>query len=167
MSHELVLSGGRVVDPESGLDHVADVGIDGATITAVGDALDGAKTVDVSGLVVAPGFIDLHSHAQTLPGRRLQACDGVTTALDLEAGRAPVELAYAAEAEAGSPINYGFSASWAAARMHAVAGGPLDGGAGALFRRLAGPEWQQAATATQLAEILDQISADLAAGAIG
>ena len=72
-----------------------DVGIDGDSVTAVGDRLDGATIVDVRGLVVAPGFIDLHSHAQTLPGRRLQACDGVTTALDLEAGRAPVEVAYA------------------------------------------------------------------------
>src|SRR3954451_14168962 len=155
------------MDPEAGLDRVCDVGIDGGSIAAIGDGLAGTTAVDVRGLVVAPGFIDLHSHAQTLPGRRLQACDGVTTALDLEAGRAPVELAYATEAETGSPINYGFSASWAAARMHAVAGGPLDGGAGALFRGLAGPEWQQAATATQLAGILDQISADLAAGAIG
>ena len=68
----------------------------------------------MSGLVVAPGFIDLHSHAQTLPGRRLQACDGVTTALELEAGRAPVDRAYAREAQRGSPIHFGFSASWAA-----------------------------------------------------
>ena len=97
-------------------------------VTAVGDGLDGATTVDVGGLVVAPGFVDLHSHAQTLPGQRLQACDGVTTALDLEAGRAPVELAYAREAQRGSPINYGFSASWAAARMHVLADAPLDGG---------------------------------------
>ena len=89
----------------------------------------------MSGLVVAPGFIDLHSHAQTLPGRRLQACDGVTTALELEAGRAPVDLAYAREARRGSPIHFGFSASWAAARMHVVAGGALDGGAGRDLRR--------------------------------
>ena len=129
--------------------------------------LDGATTVDVGGLVVAPGFVDLHSHAQTLPGRRLQACDGVTTALDLEAGRAPVELAYAREAKRGSPINYGFSASWAAARMHVIADGPLDGGAAAIFGGLVGTEWQQAATAAQVARILDQISTDLAAGAIG
>ena len=147
MSHDLVLAGGRVVDPETGFDRVCDVGIDGDSVTAVGDRLDGATTVDVGGLVVAPGFVDLHSHAQTLPGRRLQACDGVTTALDLEAGRAPVEIAYAREAKRGSPINYGFSASWAAARMHVVADGPLDGGAAAIFGGLVGTEWQQAATA--------------------
>ena len=167
MSHDLVLAGGRVVDPETGFDRVCDVGIDGDSVTAVGDRLDGATTVDVGGLVVAPGFVDLHSHAQTLPGRRLQACDGVTTALDLEAGRAPVEIAYAREAKRGSPINYGFSASWAAARMHVIADGPLDGGAAAIFGGLVGTEWQQAATAAQVARILDQISTDLAAGAVG
>jgi hypothetical protein len=167
MSHALVLAGGRVVDPETGLDRVCDVGIDGDSITAVGDHLDGATTVDVGGLVVAPGFVDLHSHAQTLPGRRLQACDGVTTAFDLEAGRAPVELAYAREATRGSPINYGFSASWAAARMHVLADRPLDGGAAAIFGGLAGTEWQQAASAAQVTRILEQISSDLAAGAVG
>src|SRR6476646_7235239 len=118
MSHELVLAGGRVVDPETGLDRVCDVGIDGDSVAAIDDGLEGATTIDVSGLIVAPGFVDLHSHAQTLPGRRLQACDGVTTALDLEAGRTPVELAYEREAKRGSPINYGFSAPLATARKH-------------------------------------------------
>ena len=167
MAHDVVLAGGRVVDPETGLDRVCDVGIDGDAITAVGDRLESATTVDVGGLVVAPGFVDLHSHAQTLPGRRLQACDGVTTALDLEAGRAPVALAYADEANRGSPINYGFSASWAAARMHAIGDVPLDGSAAAIFGGLVGPDWQQAASAPQLARILDQIETDLTAGAIG
>ena len=167
MSHDLVLAGGRVIDPETGFDRVCDVGIDGQAVTAIGDGLDGATTVDVAGLVVAPGFVDLHSHAQTLPGRRLQACDGVTTALDLEAGRAPVEVAYAGEAERGSPINYGFSASWAAARMHVVADAPLDGGIAGIFGGLTGTKWQEAATPAQLARILDQISTDLAAGAVG
>ena len=167
MLHDLVLSGGRVLDPDTGLDGVLDVAVDGGSVTAIGERFDGAMTVDVGGLVVAPGFVDLHSHAQTLPGRRLQACDGVTTALDLEAGRAPVELAYASEAKRGSPINYGFSASWAAARMHVVADGPLDGGAAALFAGLGGTEWQHAASAPQVARILEQISTDLAAGAIG
>ena len=97
MAHDLVLSGGRVIDPETGLDRVCDVGVDGRRVSAIGDALEGDATFDVSGLVVAPGFIDLHSHAQTLPGRRLQACDGVTTALELEAGRAPVDRAYRAK----------------------------------------------------------------------
>ena len=167
MAHDVVLAGGRVIDPETGYDRVGDVGIDGDSVTAVGGRLDGATTVDVGGLVVAPGFVDLHSHAQTLPGRRLQACDGVTTALDLEAGRSPVELAYAREAQRGSPINYGFSASWAAARMHVMADRPLDGSMAAIFGGLIGTAWQQAASAAQLGRILDHLSTDLAAGAVG
>ena len=102
-----------------------------------------------------------------MPGRRLQACDGVTTALDLEAGRAPVERAYAREAQRGSPIHYGFSASWAAARMHVIADGPLDGGAAAIFGGLVGDRMAAGRDRTQLARILDQIATDLAAGAIG
>ncbi len=93
-THDVVLRGGRVVDPETGLDAVRDVAIDGGKIAAVSrDGLGGRTVIDVGGFVVAPGFIDLHSHAQTLAGRRLQACVGVTTALDLEASRAPIEAA--------------------------------------------------------------------------
>jgi cytosine/adenosine deaminase-related metal-dependent hydrolase len=165
--HDVVLRGGRVIDPESGLDAVRDVGIDGRSITAIGDVLEASTVVDVSGLVVAPGFIDLHSHAQTLPGRRLQACDGVTTALELEGGRAPIDPAYAREMNRGSPIHYGFSASWAVARMHVMAGGALDGGAAAVFAGMVGTEWQQAASDSEVARILEQLSLDLAAGAIG
>src|SRR5579862_6315413 len=127
--HDVVMGGGRVVDPESGLDAHRNVGISGSTVAAVTEgALDGTTVIDVSGLVVAPGFIDLHSHAQTLAGRRLQAHDGVTTALDLEAGRSPVEKAYDGETLLGSPIHYGFSASWASARMRALTGVVADGG---------------------------------------
>src|SRR5207344_250369 len=75
--------------------------------------------------------------------------------------------AYAKELQRGSPINYGFSASWAAARMHVIADGPLDGGAAALFNGLIGAAWQRAATETEVARILEQLSSDLAAGAIG
>ncbi|MBV8959099.1 MAG: D-glutamate deacylase, partial [Actinobacteria bacterium] len=130
-THEVVLRGGRVIDPETGLDGVRDVGLDGRRISAVSETpLEGRLVLDVSGNVVAPGFIDLHSHAQTLAGRRLQVCDGVTTVLDLEAGRAPVDAAYEREAVHGSPVHYGWSASWAAARMQVVMGVPPDAGFG-------------------------------------
>ncbi len=168
VTHDLVLRGGRVIDPETGLDAVRDVAIDGGRIVAITNGIDDASaSIDVGGLVVAPGFIDLHSHAQTLPGRRLQACDGVTTALDLEAGRAPLDLAYAEEADRGSPIHYGFSASWAAARMHAVAGVPLDGGMGPIMRNIGNPAWQGMCTDTERVRILEQLASDITAGGIG
>jgi cytosine/adenosine deaminase-related metal-dependent hydrolase len=156
-----------VLDPESGLDAVRDLAIDGDRIAEIGSDLSGDEVIDVAGLALAPGFIDLHSHAQSLPGRRLQAFDGVTTALELEGGRAPIEDAYAREAADGSPINYGFSASWAAARMAATTGVSLDGGMGTLFRKIGDPEWQRAASGPELAQILDRISRDVAAGSLG
>src|ERR1022692_4939594 len=84
---DVVIAGGRVVDPESGLDAVRNVGIRGGIVASITEKpLVGNDIVDASGLVVAPGFIDLHSHAQTLAGHRMQAFDGVTTSLELETG---------------------------------------------------------------------------------
>src|SRR5574341_1837005 len=110
--HDLVLRGGRVIDPETGLDGVRDVAVFGGRVTAVSEQpLPGGRVVEVSGLVVCPGFIDLHSHAQTVAEHRLQALDGVTTALELEGGVTPVAVAYERLAAEGRPLNYGASAS--------------------------------------------------------
>lgn len=79
--------------------------------------LDGRSTIDATGLVVAPGFIDLHAHGQELSGARMQAFDGVTTALELESGTLPVAAFYDRRAREGRPINYGTSASWLYARI--------------------------------------------------
>ena len=85
--YDLVLHGGRVIDPETGLDGVRDVGIEGDRVAAVSERpLEGKSEIDASFLVVAPGFIDLHSHSPTPLGERYQVMDGVTTALELEAG---------------------------------------------------------------------------------
>jgi N-acyl-D-aspartate/D-glutamate deacylase len=167
-SHTVALSGGLVIDPESMLDATMNVGITGRTISAVTESqLDAATTIDASGLVIAPGFIDLHSHAQTLAGRRLQAHDGVTTALDLEVGRSPIENAYAYEAAHGSPIHYGFSASWASARMQVLTGLVAGGGVKDAFAVLGNSGWRMPATRQQLSRMLALISEDLSHGAIG
>ncbi|MCY3599785.1 MAG: amidohydrolase family protein [Gemmatimonadetes bacterium] len=121
-SYDLVLAGGRVMDPESGLDAVRHVGIRDGTITAISESpLDGETVVDVSGLVVAPGFIDLHAHGQDLFSSQLQAQDGVTTALELESGTGDVDEWYASR-EGKAAIHYGATASHGAARRLALGG---------------------------------------------
>tara|TARA_Y100001968_G_scaffold306604_1_gene323575 strand:- start:780 stop:1940 length:1161 start_codon:yes stop_codon:yes gene_type:complete len=65
MEFDLLLKGGRVIDPKNDLDGPADVGVKDGKIAAVGPGLEGvaAKTVDVAGLYVTPGLIDIHLHA--------------------------------------------------------------------------------------------------------
>ncbi|WP_420632634.1 amidohydrolase family protein [Candidatus Palauibacter sp.] len=121
-SYDIVLSGGRVMDPESGLEAVRHVGIRDGTIAAISESpLDGATVVDVAGLVVAPGFIDLHAHGQDLYSSQLQARDGVTTALELEGGTGDVEEWYGSR-EGKAVIHYGATASHGAARRLALGG---------------------------------------------
>lgn len=123
---ELVLRGGRVIDPESGLDGVRDVGIEQGRITAVSETpLDADEIVDVSGLIVAPGFIDLHVHGQNAVSYDYMARDGVTTALDLEAGVHGI-ASFLAEREGQARIHYGASAGHIGSRVkvkHGISSG--------------------------------------------
>jgi N-acyl-D-aspartate/D-glutamate deacylase len=165
---DIVLRGGRVVDPASGLDAIRDVAVTGARVAEIRDGLPpGVVDVDVSGLVVTAGFVDLHSHVSDLAGLRLRALDGVTTALELEAGVTPVSSAYRNAAAEGRPVNYGFAASWAQARMQAVAGMRPGGSIGAFLASIADPRWQRPAEPSQISAMLDALSADLADGALG
>jgi hypothetical protein len=163
----VVLRGGRVIDPESGLDAVRDVAIAEGRM-AIGTGLGPAEAeFDVAGLVVTAGFVDLHSHVSDVAGLWLQALDGVTTALELEAGAAPVATAYRRAAEQGRPVNYGFATSWAQARMQAVAGIPPDGTLSGFMTNVADPAWQRAASPGEIGALLARLSADLADGALG
>jgi N-acyl-D-aspartate/D-glutamate deacylase len=166
--YDAVLRGGRVIDPESGLDAVRDVAVAGDRVVAVGIGLrPGRQEIDAAGQVVTAGFIDLHSHAHDLGSARLQAMDGVTTALELEAGVTPVAAAYAAAAAAGRPVNYGFAASWAMARMDVLADVKFDGSIGPLFANLGNPRWGRAASPPEIGRILGILEADVADGALG
>jgi hypothetical protein len=146
---------------------VADVAVSAGRIAAVGPGLDGKERLRADGLIVAPGFIDLHSHVHSIAGHRLPAHDGVTTALDLEAGASPVSLAYAQAAAAGRPLNYGFSASWTALRMEVLAGIPADGNAFTMLHSIGRPEWQRAARAPERDRLVGALERELAAGALG
>jgi N-acyl-D-aspartate/D-glutamate deacylase len=165
---DITLRGGRVIDPESGLDAVRDVAITRGRVTEIGDGLPPARAeYDVTGLVVTAGFIDLHSHVNDIAGLRLQARDGVTTALELEAGITPVDAAYTRAAAQGRPVNYGFATSWALARMETVAGIPMDGRLDTFLGNIASPAWQRRAEPAEVTAILARLSADLADGALG
>ena len=122
---DVVLSGGRVIDPETYLDGTFNVGINGGQIAAVSDQpLSGKQELDVSGMIVSPGFIDLHSHAVNIASNRIQAFDGVTSALELEGGILPIGEFYDNCAKEGRPINYGASAGWASGRLCDDESGP-------------------------------------------
>ncbi|WP_334142955.1 amidohydrolase family protein [Rhabdothermincola sp.] len=80
----LVISGGRVIDPASGFDAVADVGIDSDRIRSIStEPLVGTKVLDATGLVVAPGFIDVLSYEPNPYGVWNKVADGVTTNLGM------------------------------------------------------------------------------------
>src|SRR5690348_3722257 len=121
--YDVVIANGRIMDPESGLDAVRNVGISGGKIEAISSSgLQGKVVFDAKGLVVAPGFIDLHEHGQEERNYEFQAHDGVTTSLELEAGTDDVDKWYAAR-EGKSLINYGVSIGHIPVRMK-VMGGP-------------------------------------------
>jgi dihydroorotase len=116
-TYPLVLQGGRVMDPATGLDSVRNVAIrDGKIVAISAGPLKGAEVVDVAGKVVAPGFIDLHAHGQTTGDMEIQARDGVTTALEMEVGVYPVAPWYA-EMAGKAPLNYGATVSHITARF--------------------------------------------------
>ena len=123
--YDLVISGGEVMDPESNLSAVRNVGIrDGKVHVIATGSLEGNDAIDARGLVVAPGFIDLHAHGQDKENYEVQALDGVTTALELEGGVGDVDEWYA-EREGSATINYGASIGHIPVRM-AVMGDPGD-----------------------------------------
>ena len=157
--HALVIRGGRVIDPESGLDARRNIGIDGDRITAISTAtLAGDATIDATGLVVAPGFIDLHQHAQDEAGYRVEALDGTTSAFELEEGPDDVAAWYSARS-AGAIINYGAGVGHLAIRK-AVMRDELE-------EAPTGPARDRAATDAELDAIRQRIARGLDDGAVG
>ena len=116
-TYDTVIANGRVMDPESGLDAVRFIGIQGKRIAAISNTpLSGKTVIDAKGLIVAPGFIDLHSHGQDDENYHYKAHDGVTTALELEIGVSPVAPWYQSR-QGHALINFGASSGHVPARM--------------------------------------------------
>ncbi len=156
--YDLVILHGRVMDPASGLDAVRAVGITGATIRAVSaQPLHGRDTLDARGMVVAPGFIDLHQHAQDTAGYRVAALDGSTTVLELEGGTADIDRWY--DARAGtSLINHGVSIGHDQVRMKVMGDPGKD--------TPTGPAKSRASTAVELAAIVTEMDRGFRRGAV-
>src|SRR6185295_6157117 len=115
--YDVVVANGRVMDPESGLDAVRNIGIRAGRIEAIGtNALNGTRVVDAKGLVVAPGFVDLHEHGQQEESYALMVRDGVTSALEIEVGTGDIPTWYASR-DGGQIVNYGASIEHIKARM--------------------------------------------------
>jgi N-acyl-D-aspartate/D-glutamate deacylase len=122
---DLVLSGGRVIDPETRLDGRRDVGVRDGRIVAVSEEALAAqvspngRVIDARGLVIAPGFIDLHAHGQSVQANEYQARDGVTTALELEWGY-PSLAAWLDYRRGRAIVHYGASSSHGMLRSFAM-----------------------------------------------
>jgi N-acyl-D-aspartate/D-glutamate deacylase len=162
-SYDLVIQGGRVIDPETGLDAVRNVGISQGRIRKISaETLDGKRVIFARGLIVAPGFIDLHQHDMDLESQRLKALDGVTTALEMEIGK-PDVAAFLRSEDGHSLINYGTTASHPAARS-LVFGTPIPEG---VLLPKSGAATNQPASQQQIENMKARLRHELDAGALG
>ena len=167
--YDLVIRNGRVIDPETAFDSGCDVAVAGAKIVAIGKNIgNAARTIEANGLVVAPGFIDLHAHGQSLPADRMQAFDGVTTSLELEAGALPVSDWYKQQAKVGRTLNYGCSANWLTARIAVMTKVAPEFSLAFMAKHANDPHWANDIAADQeVAGIVDYLRHGLDAGALG
>jgi N-acyl-D-aspartate/D-glutamate deacylase len=170
--YDLVLEGGRVMDPETALDAIRNVGIRDGKIARISSApISGRRVIHAAGLVVAPGFIDLHQHGQEIASQQVKAFDGVTTALEMEIG-APDVAQFLNAKQGHSLIHYGTTASHVAARA-LVFGAPLSAptiGPHAGIPEIlpkSGPATDLPATPEQIARIQRRLRDELDAGALG
>jgi dihydroorotase len=156
---DLVINNGHVLDPASNLDAVRHIGIRGGKIAEISQIpLTARRVIDAGGLMVAPGFIDLHSHGQTPEAYRFKARDGVTTALEMEVGVNPVAAWYR-ERQGKSLINYGATSGDIPARIAVMHD------SGTLLPR--DKATTRAATAEELRQVMDRLSKGLDDGALG
>ncbi len=178
IEYDIVLSGGRVIDPETKLDAVRNVGILNNRIAQISSApLKGKQTINVSGLVVAPGFIDLHIHGRSNVEQEYQLHDGVTTALELEWGIENLKEWYASR-QSKALINYGASVCWPYERFKTIdkfkeeaikfykASSTGETTIAELTNTIL-PAKDEVLTAEQLTQTLNNIKISLAEGGIG
>ncbi|MBO9450280.1 aminoacylase [Tropicibacter sp. R16_0] len=125
--YDVVILNGRVMDPETGFDQVANVGINNGWITAItADTIEGVETIDATNHVVAPGFIDLEQHGIDPWGIKVNLRDGVTTQMDFEIGALNIDEWYA-KRTGTTQANFGTVVGQEYARMRIHDGMALEG----------------------------------------
>jgi len=166
---DVAIVNGRVMDPETGYDAIANVGInDGAIAVITEKPITGRQTIDATGHVVAPGFIDLHAHGQNLGDYRMQAIQGVTTMLELESGVLPISSWYEMQAKLPLPINYGAAAGWTFARIATFTGTDPEPTSKYFQDAQSRTDWKmQLATPEQQEKILGLVEQGLDEGGLG
>ena len=181
--YNVVINNGRVMDPETNFDGVRNVGIkDGKIVIITTEAISGKETIDASGHVVAPGFIEGHQHATDQFSRKVNLRDGLTTQMDFEAGAGDIAKWYA-DAEGKTQSNYGMVVLATLARV-SVLDGPeiaaLGNDMGGLFAHTVGaaakkaqkegrkPGWSSTLpNKEQMTKIMTYIDEGLRQGALG
>lgn len=112
--YDVLISGAKVVDGSGNPWYYADIGIRGDTIAAVGDlsTATAVTNIDAHGLIAAPGFIDIHSHARraifTVPTAENYLREGVTTVIEGPDGSSPIPIAPFLDRLAHTPISINF-----------------------------------------------------------
>ena len=164
---DLAINDGRVINPESRLDAIRSLGIRDGRIAVISEtSLNAANVIDASGLVVSPGFVNLHSHSVAQAGYRLELLDGVTTVLELEAGSFPI--ARFGQQLGDEPLtHFGASVGHAWIRMQVVDPEALAAVAATGKIDMSGLAFTQAATPEQRQQIEQMLEAELDAGGLG
>ncbi len=167
--YDLVIKNGRVMDPETGLDDARDVGIKDGKIAAItNQPIQGAETIDATGHVVAPGFIDGHCHgANDAYAVKCGIRDGKTTQLDLELGAWPIDVWYN-RLEGRSQANYGATVGHLAIRDDVFSNVVADTGNLFLESWKSKGQWSvHKASPAELQAILAKVEQGLKQGALG
>jgi len=172
--YDLAIMNGRVMDPETQYDAVANVGINGGRIAVITEEkIEGKEVIDAGGLVVAPGFIDTHFHWTRPIGYKLALRDGVTTAMDLEAGAYGPRVDEWYRMHSGrSQVNYGTASGHEFARTKVMQSLPdedlLDAPYSVVKARASGTAWfEKVATLEEGNRMLAMIDEGLRQGALG